>query len=156
MKQNLLLISSLVLLLSSCKKDSKAPTNEIVGTWSVYSYSNVQGIHSFTAMASDYSCMSDIKMVFDANGAFNVPAFSKCYIAAPDAFGNAPYISHANTSNGKWSITGNTLHTSLFDNTQNKTLNGTLTLSNSNGKLQLTSVDTAYGAVLTEVYIKTQ
>ena|ERR1700733_1056468 len=155
MRRILALASIIVVAFYSCKKDPKINlTGQLAGTWSLYSVSNSLNMQNPIATSADYPCMSDDKMIFNPNGSLILPPLSKCYISPKDAFGNASSISRDNGVSGKWSLSGSSVYTTVYDSTVNATFIDHFVLSNNNGQLQLKNVDSVYSGALISLYIK--
>lgn len=155
-KKSFLVVTLIILVILACKKEQKSAPSEILGTWSLYSDQTIWGSINLMSTSTEYPCMSNVKLIFNADGTYASPPSSKCFISPSDSSGHVRWIGPGNRTVGKWSITGNTVTTTRFDTSSNKQVSYQLTLTNVNGKLQLKGVDSGYLVLDTRIFFKAQ
>jgi len=154
MRKILILASIIGIAFYSCKKDPKINiTNQVIGTWSLYSLTNTLNPQTPVATSDQYPCVADSKLIFKSDGTLVLPSFSKCYISAI-ILGGGSFISRNSGVTGTWYVSGISVYTTVHDSTTNLVFKDHYTLSNTSGKTQLKSVDTVLNGSLSFLYIK--
>lgn len=144
MRKTLGLAAIIGILISGCKKDA---SNELIGTWSLYSHDVVLGTqHSETLTAAQYPCMADVKFIFNTDGTY----FSPKYLCDFNTNGQEVNFENDNDQTNKWSLKGNTVYVTLLDNLQHQPFTDTLVLTGN----QLIGKYHEQNFVVTEVWIK--
>lgn len=132
MKKVLIVISSFLIVLASCKKDGNTPADKIdaVGVWTFFSYSSQQNNNAaVTYTSTEHPCLSKNKMFLNSDGTLKggYTGTDTCVVART-ATSSFAIGQKGDSATGTWTQSGNTVTFLVLGRTSTgmlQTINGT-------------------------------